>query len=88
MSPRLIIEPRSGRKVVDPSLGFHEDAPAVIGPTFSVIVRTTGRLTLMDALESLARQTHGDFEVVLVDMSDGRRMEKKIEAMPNPPLRP
>jgi len=41
----------------------------------------------MDALESLARQTHGDFEVVLVDMSDGR-MEKKIEAMPNPPLRP
>jgi len=42
----------------------------------------------MDALESLGRQTHGDFEVVLVDMSDGRRMEKKIEAMPNPPLRP
>jgi glycosyltransferase involved in cell wall biosynthesis len=80
MLPRLIIEPGPARKVVDPSLGFHEDAPAVIPPTISVIVRTTGRLTLMDALESLARQTHRDFEVVLVDMSDDR-MEKKIEAM-------
>ncbi len=33
----------------------------------------------MDALESLAAQTHRDFEVVLVDMSDGR-MQNKIEA--------
>ncbi|HEX7517373.1 MAG TPA: glycosyltransferase [Chthoniobacterales bacterium] len=45
-----------------------------------MIVRTTGRLVLMDALESLATQTHRDFEVVLVDMSDGC-MENKIGAM-------
>jgi len=33
----------------------------------------------MDALASLAGQTHRDFEVVLVDMSDGS-MQEKIEA--------
>ena len=52
----------------------------MIAPTFSVIVRTTGRLVLLDALESLAKQTLRDFEVVLVDMSDGH-MESKIEAI-------
>jgi glycosyltransferase involved in cell wall biosynthesis len=38
----------------------------------SVVVRTLGSPRLSEALESLARQTRRDFEVVLVDMSGGR----------------
>ena len=38
----------------------------------SVIVRTLGTPQLADALESLAGQTRRDFELVFVDMSDGR----------------
>ena len=42
-------------------------------PAVSVVIRTLGRGGhLPDALESLARQTWRDFEVVVVDMSDGR----------------
>jgi glycosyltransferase involved in cell wall biosynthesis len=41
-------------------------------PAVSVIVRTLGRSErICDALESLARQSRDDFEVVVVDMSDG-----------------
>ena len=41
-------------------------------PTISVVVRTLGSVRLGDALGSLAAQTRRDFEVVVVDMSDGR----------------
>ncbi len=41
-------------------------------PAISVVVRTLGSVRLGDALESLAVQTRRDFEVVIVDMSDGR----------------
>ena len=37
-----------------------------------MIVRTLGTPQLADALESLACQTRRDFELVFVDMSDGR----------------
>jgi glycosyltransferase involved in cell wall biosynthesis len=40
-------------------------------PAISVIVRTLGSPRLEEALESLARQTRQDFEVVIVDMSGG-----------------
>ncbi len=40
-------------------------------PTISVVVRTLGSERLGDALESLALQTRQDFEVVVVDMSNG-----------------
>jgi glycosyltransferase involved in cell wall biosynthesis len=40
-------------------------------PSVSVIIRTLGSDHLGDALESLARQSRKDFEVVVVDMSDG-----------------
>ena len=40
-------------------------------PTISVVVRTLGSARLGDALESLAVQTRQDFEVVVVDMSNG-----------------
>jgi len=41
-------------------------------PAISVIVRTIGSsVRLVEALESLASQTRRDFEVVVVDMSDG-----------------
>jgi glycosyltransferase involved in cell wall biosynthesis len=39
--------------------------------SISVIVRTVGGGRLGEALESLARQSRRDFEVVLVDMSEG-----------------
>jgi len=42
-------------------------------PSLTVIVRTLGRHNrLADALESLARQEWRDFEVVVVDMSEGK----------------
>lgn len=41
-------------------------------PAISVVVRTLGSERLADALESLSVQTLNDFEVVVVDMSDGR----------------
>ena len=41
-------------------------------PAISVVVRTLGSVRLGDALESLAVQTRHDFEVVVVDMSNGR----------------
>ena len=45
----------------------------VTSPTLSVIVRTIGGADhLHDALDSLAAQSRRDFEVVVVDMSDGR----------------
>lgn len=41
-------------------------------PAFSIIVRTVERTErLRECLESIARQTFCDFEVILVDMSDG-----------------
>lgn len=43
----------------------------VPAPAISVIVRTLGSSRLAEALDSLARQTRRDFEVVLVDMSGG-----------------
>ncbi len=46
----------------------------------SIIVRAIGRPTLLEALESLAAQNERDFEVVLVDMSDGK-MEAQIAAV-------
>ena len=48
-----------------PSLGH-------ASPAISVVVRTLGSVRLGDALESLAVQTRRDFEVVVVDLSDGR----------------
>jgi glycosyltransferase involved in cell wall biosynthesis len=45
---------------------------SVPAPAISVIVRTLGSPRLGEALESLARQTRRDFEVILVDMSGGR----------------
>jgi len=40
-------------------------------PSVSVIVRTLGSRHLSEALESLAGQSRKDFEVVIVDMSEG-----------------
>jgi len=41
-------------------------------PAISVVVRTLGSVRLGDALESLEVQTRRDFEVLVVDMSNGR----------------
>lgn len=50
-------------------------APSITSspPAFTVVVRTLGRHhRLADALESLARQEWRDFEIVVVDMSEGK----------------
>jgi LmbE family N-acetylglucosaminyl deacetylase/glycosyltransferase involved in cell wall biosynthesis len=52
----------------------------------SVIVRTTGRATLDDALRSLACQTHPSLEVVLVDVA-GQHAGKERQLRPGATVR-
>ena len=63
--------------------------PAVMSgrPAVSVVVRTLGRSGLLaEALESLALQTLRDFEVVVVDMSQGGVAETLARVAPRLPL--
>ena len=54
----------SGRQ---PQTAAHPRDTGAAGPLVSVIVRTVGRATLGDALASIANQTYGNIEVVLVN---------------------
>jgi glycosyltransferase involved in cell wall biosynthesis len=63
-----------------------EERPSVGRPAIAVVVRTLGRDgRVAEALESLARQTRRDFEVVVVDMSRGRIGEALARVAPRLP---
>ena len=53
----------------------------MVGPEIAVIVCTRNRpASLERTLESLSVQTHGNFEVVVVDQSDGDHTRHLVEA--------
>jgi glycosyltransferase involved in cell wall biosynthesis len=67
-------------------VGRREAAATDPRPAISVVVRTLGHEgRVAEALESLARQTRRDFEVVVVDMSAGRIAEALARVAPRLP---
>jgi LmbE family N-acetylglucosaminyl deacetylase len=65
--------------------GEREDANAAL-PLVSVIVRTIGRETLADALDSIERQTYRNLEIIVVD-AVGSCVSDRMAERDNPSIR-
>lgn len=45
----------------------------------SIIIATTNRGSLIQTLESIAKQTYRDFELIVTDDTDGKARDRKSE---------